>query len=224
MTEPSPPNPLNPPKQSRSRRTLERIVRAALEILEEEGAEGLSVQAIVERAESSVGSFYARFSGKEELLAYLGERAWREATAKWDDAALRRAAGGRTLAEVVRGAVLLLGDAMEVRGSCLRALRGAPGSGGDAYSAFQAHVLQGIEALILARADEMAHPEPEVGVRLGLQAVVALLDDAGGAGRPGTVPMGRRVEEATLLLLSYLGAEGVKGGEPGQVDFFDVWS
>ena len=53
-------NHLNPPKQSRSRRTLERIVQAALKILEEQGHKALTVQAVVDRADSSVGSFYAQ--------------------------------------------------------------------------------------------------------------------------------------------------------------------
>ncbi|GIS78817.1 MAG: hypothetical protein CM1200mP14_03830 [Gammaproteobacteria bacterium] len=63
-------NHLNPPKQSRSRQTLERIVQAALEILEEQGHKALTVQTVVDRAHSSVGSFYARFSGKEDLLDF----------------------------------------------------------------------------------------------------------------------------------------------------------
>ena len=53
--------------------TWMRIAKASLEILGEEGADGLTVQAIVQRAGSSVGSFYARFDGKEDLLDYLGE-------------------------------------------------------------------------------------------------------------------------------------------------------
>ena len=65
--------PQRPPKQLRSHRTLERIARASFEILEEDGAGGLTVHAVIARARSSVGSFYARFSGRDELLAYLGE-------------------------------------------------------------------------------------------------------------------------------------------------------
>ena len=81
---------LKPPLQTRSRRTLERIVAASMAILEEEGSAGLTVQAIVDRAESSVGSFYARFTGKDDLLTYLGERAWREASERWDEALATR--------------------------------------------------------------------------------------------------------------------------------------
>ena len=54
---------INPPKQARSRRTLERIVEASLEILAAEGPDSLTVHRVVEKAGSSVGSFYARFEG-----------------------------------------------------------------------------------------------------------------------------------------------------------------
>ena len=94
--------PPHPPRQLRSRRTLERIVRASLQILNEDGPDGLTVQAIVERAGSSVGSFYARFSGKDELLAYLGERIWREAAARWDEAVASRKGAGTYPFSLVR--------------------------------------------------------------------------------------------------------------------------
>jgi AcrR family transcriptional regulator len=215
--------PPHPPKQSRSHRTLERIVRASLQILEEEGPEGLTVHAIVGRAGSSVGSFYARFAGKEELLTYLGERVWREAAGEWDEAMASRELGGLTLAEVVERAVRLLGEAVRSRATYLRALRRAPGAGEAAYGAFQAHVLQGIEGLLLTRAEEMSHPDPPVGVRLGLQGVLAILEDGEGDERREPVPMERRVEEAVSLLVGYLAAERRRGAAPGKMDFFDVW-
>ena len=67
------------PKQHRSRRTLQRIARAALELIAQNGVEGTTVGAIVRRAGSSVGSFYARFDGKGDLLLYLDERIWEAA-------------------------------------------------------------------------------------------------------------------------------------------------
>ena len=68
-----------PPKQDRSRLTLDRIAGAALELMEEVGVEGATVAAIVKRAGASVGSFYARFPGKEDLVRYLQDRVWAEA-------------------------------------------------------------------------------------------------------------------------------------------------
>ncbi|MEO2122836.1 MAG: TetR/AcrR family transcriptional regulator, partial [bacterium] len=100
----------NPPKQSRSRRTLEHIVQAALEILEEQGYTALTVQSVVDRANSSVGSFYARFSGKEDLLDYLGERVWDQALQRWDSAVRARDWSEIDLQHIAEGSMGLLVD------------------------------------------------------------------------------------------------------------------
>ncbi|MDP2958662.1 MAG: helix-turn-helix domain-containing protein [Longimicrobiales bacterium] len=194
---------------------------ASLEILEREGPEGLTVQAVVSRAGSSVGSFYARFRGKEELLHYLGERVWRESALRWDKAFAARAWTGLSLSEVAEGAVRLLGEAGRSRAVYLRALERGPRNRDDAYHAFQAHVMEGVAGLLLARSGEMDHPSPEVAVRLGLRAVAAILEE--GAAEEA-IPLERRLEEAARLLLGYL-LRGDRGGtvRPGQVDFFDIW-
>ena len=74
------------PKQHRSRRTLQRIARAALELIAQNGVEGTTVGAIVRRAGSSVGSFYARFDGKSDLLLYLDEHIWETVEQQWSEA------------------------------------------------------------------------------------------------------------------------------------------
>ncbi len=213
---------LNPPKQGRSRRTLERIVKASLAILEDEGPIGLTVQAIVERAGSSVGSFYARFAGKDELLDYLGERVWREAAGRWDEAVAARDWSGLDLAGMVEGAVRLLGEADDSRAAYLRALGQTAGAGGDAYLSFRTHVTAGLEELLLARSDEMAHPDPPVAVPVGLRAALSVLEARVIVGAD-PLPVERRMEEAATLLMSYLagGREGPAGSR--DVDFFDIW-
>jgi AcrR family transcriptional regulator len=207
----------------RSRRTLERIVRASLQILDADGLDALTVQAIVERAGSSVGSFYARFAGKDELLAYLGERIWREAAARWDAAVASREMEGLALEEALEGAVRLLAEAVTARATYLRALRRSPGVGDGAFAAFQAHVLGGIEVLLLARAGEMSHPDPQVGVRLGLQAILAVLEEGGDEGRADPIPAERRAQEAVSILRAYLTGGSRGGSSGGPVDFFDIW-
>jgi AcrR family transcriptional regulator len=214
---------VNPPKQSRSRRTLERLVGAALDILEAAGPDGLTVQAIVERAGSSVGSFYARFSGKADLLEYLGERVWRDAAARWEEALDAQQWDGLELENLVRGAVSLLGQVGRSRTSYLKALDRAPGTRADAYVAFQAHVLQGIEELLLSRSDEIDHPAPNVAVPLGLRAAMAVLDTPD-RNDPPTIPFEEKVLEAQRILLSYLSGRPSGDSETqGQVDFFDIW-
>lgn len=54
--------------QLRSRRTRERILDAAYELLLEGGPEALTVGALADRAGVGVGSVYRRFGGKDRLL------------------------------------------------------------------------------------------------------------------------------------------------------------
>ncbi len=80
---PSLPELVREPQQERSRETLRRIVESSYALLERGGPEALTVGAIARRARTSVGSFYARFDGKDELSRYLGELALGEVTASW---------------------------------------------------------------------------------------------------------------------------------------------
>lgn len=219
---------LNPPQQPRSRRTLERIVSAALELLEAEGPDGVTVQAVVARAKSSVGSFYARFGGKDDLLEYLGERVWDEALTRWTEAVASQVWSGMDLAEITEGAVGLLIDVRRSRVGYLRELDRMSG-GGDAYERFRRHLVGSLETLLLERRDEMEHQRPELAVRLGLSAVLGVIDagldtrlDAGGEGEDVTVSPEQLVHECTDLLLSYLAGDASGKGK-GPVEFFDVW-
>ena len=215
---------LKPPKQPRSRRTLERLVRAALELLDEEGPGGVTVQAVVARAESSVGSFYARFAGKDDLLHYLAERVWDEALERWDAAVASEAWSEMGLAEITEGAAGLLIDLRRSRVGYLQELDQMVG-GGDAYERFRRRVVESLETLLLEREGEMAHPRPELAVRLGLTAILGVVE--GEVVPPGEEPTAEEarallVHEGTELLLAYLtGGAGRRGSEP--VEFFDVW-
>jgi AcrR family transcriptional regulator len=219
---------LNPPQQPRSRKTLERIVNAALELLEKEGPEGVTVQAVVARAKSSVGSFYARFGGKDDLLEYLGDRVWDEALTRWTDAVESTAWSDMDLAEITEGAVGLLIDVRRSRVGYLRDLDHMSG-GGDAYDRFRQHLVGSLETLLLERQDEMEHQRPELAVRLGLSAVLGVIDagldvpDATGEeGQEAAVSGEQLVHECTDLLLGYL-AGGTSGRGKAPVEFFDVW-
>lgn len=211
---------VNQPKQNRSRRTLERIVQASLAILEEEGPESLTVHRIVERAGSSVGSFYARFQGKDDLLTYLGERMWREAAERWDDALANRDWTVLGLREVADGSARLLWDAARSRATVLKALDQTPGGMSDAYEAFRSHLVRGIAGLFLWRREEISHSDPEVAVEIGLRAVLGIVEHD-----TGLLQEREQVTaEASTLLLSYLAPSTAFPHAPdGQVDFFDIW-
>ena len=60
-----------PPLQSRSEKTLERILAATKKLLRERPMAEITVADITAKARCSTGSFYQRFSSKEELLSAL---------------------------------------------------------------------------------------------------------------------------------------------------------
>jgi AcrR family transcriptional regulator len=62
------------PQQERSRRTLEKLLAATAEMLEQHGLEGATIPRIAAQAGVSVGSVYRRFEDKDALFraAFLG--------------------------------------------------------------------------------------------------------------------------------------------------------
>lgn len=62
------------PRQERSRATRRRLVAAANHLLKSRAFGTLSVQEIATEASCSIGAFYGRFRGKEDLLAPLLDR------------------------------------------------------------------------------------------------------------------------------------------------------
>jgi AcrR family transcriptional regulator len=213
---------VKPPKQSRSRRTLERIVAASLELLATEGPAGLTVHAVVRKADSSVGSFYARFNGKDDLLDYLGARVWTEALDRWNDALQAHDWAELQLAEMVEGSVGLLIDAQRSRSAYLKALDWASGRHSDAYETFRTQLLVGLGEILLQRTGEIQHANPQLAVRLGLRAVLGVVD-AEFRAVDERLPRETLIEECRALLLGYLtGSVGPASSADG-VDFFDVW-
>lgn len=219
---PKPEAKLNPPRQSRSRRTLERIVAASLEILATEGPAGLTVHRVVDKADSSVGSFYARFGGKDDLLDYLGERVWTEALGRWNEALVSRDWASLDLGEMVEGSIGLLIDAQRSRSAYLKALDWASGRPNDAYETFRTELLEGLGDLLLQHRDQIVHPEPDLAVRLGLRAVLGVVDAEFRAVHD-RLPRETLVDECRGMLLGYLTGEAGTRSESARVDFFDVW-
>lgn len=225
---PDPSGVLRGPRQERSRRTLSRIVEASLELLAERGVEGTTVQDVVDRAGSSVGSFYARFAGKEDLFRYLEEQLWADARGRWDAALEARAWEALPLERVVGGVVRLLYDVHGARAREREVLDERPRPAREHARDFGDHVRHTVGSLLLSHRSRMTHPTPELAVDLGLSAVVGALRERDSrpkeAGHVATT--GALVRELSRLYLAYLGVElsgEGKGQEAEVVDFFDVW-
>jgi AcrR family transcriptional regulator len=198
-------------------------VAASLELLATEGPSGLTVHKVVDKAGSSVGSFYARFDGKDDLLDYLGERVWTEALARWNDALTARDWSEHELSALVRASVGLLVDAQRSRSVYLKAIDQVAGRRAHAYETFREEVLAGVAGLLMGSAGEMEHENPDLAVRLGLRAVMGILD---AEARAVYERLDREVlvEECSRLLLGYLAKSDDGGGDAVGPEFFDVWS
>ena len=170
-----------------------------------------------------MGSFYARFEGKEDLLDYLGERVWTEALDRWQRALESRDWGRADLPALARGAVSLLVDAHRSRSVYLKSLDQVSGRRSNAYDLFRIQVLEGVAALLLERSSEMTHADPTVAVRIGLGAVMGVLDAENRVARD-RLDREVLVDECTSLLTGYLAGRTSGGADGSGVEFFDVWS
>ena len=71
---PGPPVTRHAPTQRRSQERLARIARAAGELCAQLGAEAVTMEAIAERAETSIGSLYRFYPNRDALLEAVAER------------------------------------------------------------------------------------------------------------------------------------------------------
>lgn len=217
---------LRPPKQDRSQETLDRISTAALELMAERGVEGATIASIVARAEASVGSFYARFPSKDDLVRYLRDRVWTEARERWDQALTAESWSGRSTREVVEGVVGLLLHSLRSDYHRRRVLGREPPGDREAEalrSDFHNHILDAVIPLLMVRREDIDHPDPEEAIRFGYRFVVGAIREFLELEEPaGGMELGPELARAWM---GYLTSGSGKGGreEEAAVDFFDPW-
>jgi AcrR family transcriptional regulator len=239
---------VRPPKQERSRKTLDRIVRAALELFRESGVDCTTVSGIVDRAETSVGSFYARFSGKDELVRFLRDLYRSDVLARWDQGVEGVGWYELPLGERVQEAVALLVRAYVEDWTLGRVLDGGlgrPGEEGGWWSGdFRRQVLGTLARVVLVRPEEVTHPDPQRALGIGYRMVAGAIRDAVEVGGDSEWEEGAGVLESlgpelarawTAYLEAGLGEvvpatapertppPAAPMGETPEADFFDPW-
>lgn len=204
---------VRPPLQSRSQETLDRLLDAAEAVLAEKGFDQATVAEIAARAQSSVGAFYSRFHDKESLLRLLHDRFCEEAMATADTALEPQRWAGASVAEILAGLVPFLVQTYDERRGLMRAF--IVRSGHDVNfletgARLGLHIAERLERLLLARRDEIAHPDPSLAIRFGLRLAMHYLDQSAiFAGVPQFVQLDVEQLSAELCraYLSYLGIE-----------------
>jgi AcrR family transcriptional regulator len=88
------------PQQTRSIASTERMLDAAEALLDREGPDALTVEAVVHDSNASIGSFYARFGDRQGLLVAMQERFHRRLDER-GAVALEAATAASSLAEAI---------------------------------------------------------------------------------------------------------------------------
>ena len=219
---------LHAPKQTRSKKTLERILASARTLMGTAGVDAVGITQIVAEAKSSVGSFYARFDGKEDLVRHLDGRLWEEAHARWEngvsgwDPELPAPERIGLLVRLIQEAV---GPDRDLRSAITQVLAE---DGQAAQGAFDARVTQDSLSLF-AQEEGIRHPKPATCIPLGIRIVLSTLRDRPEGPTPGAnVDSGVVLaDELTSALRGYWGVGRVvqgAGSGPAVMEYFDIWS
>lgn len=220
---------VKPPLQDRSRKTLNRIVKAALDLISERGVDGASVQDIARRARASVGSFYARFQGKEDLLRYLEVQLWSDARDAWKSGLESEEWSELSFEDLIATVVQVLVevDRTGARQRRLLESRRGPGSASDAAREFDAALSNDIRHLLLRHSARIDHPDPSRAVDVCVAVVTGALRyrASGEASAPAAFELDDEdwVRELSRMSLAYLTGAVQAGEGKGQMDFFEIW-
>lgn len=164
---------IRPPLQRRSQESLERVLQAGMEVLQEQGFEGFTLQEVSRRAGVSIGSIYARVASREALIMAIYERtmAWTDEQDQLKRDSLREDLTPRERIETI---VTDMAENMLGHGDVLRVFmrqgpispeiweRGAEKSQ-DTSKVFARAVLE--------HREDISHPEPELAVDVAWRMV-----------------------------------------------------
>jgi AcrR family transcriptional regulator len=201
---------IRPPHQARTQKVLVRLLDAAQELLEQKGFDDVSVVEVATRAGTSVGALYRRFKDKDGLLHALHERYCEEAfatadaalaPARWEEAGIPE-----ILSESIAFLIRVHREHLQLdRAIYQRAFSDARFS--ERASRLFRHVVSGLSELLLARSEEIGHPQPSLGVDVGLRLVLAFLTQHYTMAGGNLDPLSDRqvAEELTRSCLAYLG-------------------
>ena len=172
--------PVNEPLQDRSRKTLSRLLDAARELLNERDVEEVTVADIAARASSSVGSFYARFASKDDVVRVLlqqYEQTLLDRLGKLRESDEWNALGLRERTAALPRARCGCGEADSAAccayGSVAGCWRPKADLERDAVAATE--LIQQIYGLFETASDEINHPDPRAALDFALRSMSSVL-------------------------------------------------
>jgi AcrR family transcriptional regulator len=169
---------VRPPLQQRSRASFERVLKAARELLEEEGYQGFTLASVSARAGVSVGAIYARVPSKDALFYAVHARVMDELAVEYAKIVEEESDLLIPARELIAATVRRFAEPFRTHSAILRVVmhRGAVDDlvaelGSQASSA-QADQFRSI---ILSRRSEIVHPDPELAVDVSYRMVYCTL-------------------------------------------------
>jgi AcrR family transcriptional regulator len=170
---------IRPPQQGRSAKTLERLLNATEQLLNDRDFESISVAEIVKAASSSVGSFYGRFDNKAAVLHALHDRYDEEARMTAAQALAPEVWDGVPLGEIIERFCEFLVIFQREHWGVRRALvlhNGTSTEHRKRSRGLAKFVIDLLANLLESRRDELGHPDPEVAAEMLHRIAFSVLD------------------------------------------------
>ncbi|WP_040792403.1 TetR/AcrR family transcriptional regulator [Nocardia paucivorans] len=169
--------------------TVDKLTRAAMEVLSREGFTGLTIRMVAAAAGVGTATAYTYFSSKEHLVAEIFWRRLRSCTAPAGDDPDPIV---RVIAEL-RGIALLVADEPELSGAVTSALLGRDPD--------VQHLRMRIGVEIRQRITRALGPDPDAGIVESLELLYAGALVRAGMGYESYADIADRLERSALLVL-----------------------
>jgi AcrR family transcriptional regulator len=212
------------PQQERSRESLQKLLKAAIEVLGQHGVEGATIPRIAHRAGLTPGSVYRRFRDKEALLetAILALLELQDEHLRALTPEMAREIPLRVFADSMINNLIF---AHRTRAPLIRAIRQfvqnrqRHGPFWKKASRLEISTYERLVNLFLAHADRIQHPDPRAAVAMALMMVISTVLELvvrftdSSAWKGFHLPEDDKAlkNELTRAFLGYLGVEDLPG-------------
>jgi AcrR family transcriptional regulator len=167
------------PRQARSEETLARFLDATAELLADRPFAEIPVNDIVERADRTVGSFYARFGDKASVLRVLVEQTAAQLRHDAEEYWKVENWEGRSVGDIVSLAVDAVLTAYREAGPVFHAAAiEAPNDEAFRHARRSVWIVcaERFGEVLAAHADELSHPDPARAGQVAMTALIATTD------------------------------------------------
>lgn len=168
----------SPAKQSRSQRTIDSLLDAAEILFAEQGADATAVTDIAKAGGVSIGALYHHFKDKAALKEALAMRGLKRLEELGIPATEASRWEGATIMDILRGFLdftLQLEQTNPGFKSCIKETVKSNTKLLNHFNELESELYARVRTLLLTRADEITHPDPELAIRFILDQQSGLI-------------------------------------------------